>query len=238
MRRLVDGAHATLKVAPDFSEIRDLSVGLLAKVPPHELDQLASLAAGEPDDGEPSELFVRLQKEGVADEVVAKLKVRLESLRVGDPLDKNTDVGAINSKPQLETISKYFDIARDEGLGVFESSCDLPSSGYWCKPSFFTGVQANHTVAREEIVGPVLAIQTFRTPEEAITRANNSPYGLAAGVWTDKGSKIFEIAGQLKAGIVWLNTYNQFDPTSPFGGYKESGFGREGGRHGLAAYLK
>mgnify|MGYP001794883403 FL=1 len=182
-----------------------------------------------------SRLFLQ---EGVADEVVAKLKIRLESLRVGDPLDKNTDVGAINSKPQLETISKYFGIARDEGLGVYESSCDLPSSGYWCRPSFFTGVQASHTVARDEIFGPVLAIQTFRTPEEAITRANNSPYGLAAGVWTDKGSKIFEIAGQLKAGIVWLNTYNRFDPASPFGGYKESGFGREGGMQGLRGYVR
>ena len=182
-----------------------------------------------------SRLFVQ---EGVADEVIAKLKIRLQSLRVGDPLDKNTDVGAINSKPQLETIGKYFEIARDEGVEVFESSCDLPSSGYWCKPSFFTGVQASHTVAREEIFGPVLAIQTFRTPEEAITRANNTPYGLAAGVWTDKGSKIFEIAGQLKAGIVWLNTYNRFDPASPFGGYKESGFGREGGMQGLRGYVK
>ncbi len=182
-----------------------------------------------------SRLFVQ---EGVADEVIAKLKIRLESLRVGDPLDKNTDVGAINSKPQLETIERYFGIARDEGLGVYESPCELPSSGYWCKPAFFTGVQASHTVAREEIFGPVLAVQTFRTPEEAITRANNSPYGLAAGVWTDKGSKIFEIAGQLKAGIVWLNCYNRFDPASPFGGYKESGFGREGGMQGLRGYVR
>ena len=182
-----------------------------------------------------SRLFVQ---EGAADEVIAKLKIRLESLRVGDPLDKNTDVGAINSKPQLETIERYFGIARDEGLGVYESPCELPSSGYWCRPAFFTGVQASHTVAREEIFGPVLAVQTFRTPEEAITRANNSPYGLAAGVWTDKGSKIFEIAGQLKAGIVWLNCYNRFDPASPFGGYKESGFGREGGMQGLRGYVK
>ena len=182
-----------------------------------------------------SRLFVQ---EGVADEVVAKLKIRLESLRVGDPLDKNTDVGAINSRPQLDTINGYLKTARDEGLGVFESSCDLPGSGYWCKPSFFTGVQQSHTVAREEIFGPVLAVQTFRTPEEAITRANNTPYGLAAGVWTDKGSKIFEIAGRLRAGVVWLNTYNRFDPASPFGGYKESGFGREGGLQGLRGYVR
>jgi len=182
-----------------------------------------------------SRLFVQ---EGVADEVIAKLTIRLANLRVGDPLDKNTDIGAINSRPQLDTIEKYIKIGKGEGLTLHEPACELPSSGYWCKPSFFTGVQSSHTVSREEIFGPVLAVQTFRTPKEAITRANNSPFGLAAGVWTDKGSKIFEIAGKLKAGIVWLNCYNRFDPASPFGGYKESGFGREGGTQGLRAYVR
>ncbi|QQS09377.1 MAG: aldehyde dehydrogenase family protein [Phycisphaerales bacterium] len=183
-----------------------------------------------------SRLFVQ---EPILDEVTRKLSLRLASLRVGDPLDKNTDVGAINSKAQLTTIRKYLDLGPKEGATLVEPNrSTLPSKGYWCRPCFFTGVQPSHTVAREEIFGPVLSVLSFRTPEEAITRANNTPYGLAAGIWTDKGSKMFEIARQLKAGVIWCNTYNKFDPTSPFGGYKESGFGREGGVHGLRAYVK
>ncbi len=180
-----------------------------------------------------------LVQESIADEVTKRLTHRLQTLRVGDPLDKNTDVGAINSRPQLDTINNYLGRAREEGLQCHSpSSSELPKNGYWCKPCFFTGVQQSHTLSREEVFGPVLAVQTFRTPDEAISRANNSPYGLAAGVWTDKGSKIFEVAGQLKAGIVWLNTYNRFDPASPFGGYKESGFGLEGGMQGLRGYVR
>ncbi len=183
-----------------------------------------------------SRLFVQ---ESVVDEVVAKLKIRMAALRVGDPLDKNTDVGAINSRPQLDTICRYVDAGRAEGAKLHEvNGHPLPTKGYWHRPCFFTGVQPSHVIAREEIFGPVLAVLTFRTPEEAITRANNTPYGLAAGVWTDKGSKIFDIARRLKAGVVWLNTYNQFDPASPFGGFKESGFGREGGLQGLRAYVE
>ena len=183
-----------------------------------------------------SRLFVQ---ESVVDRVVAKLRDRMATLRVGDPLDKNTDVGAINSKAQLGTIQRYLDAGRTEGATLHEGSpAPLPAKGYWCRPSFFTGVQPSHAIAREEIFGPVLAVMTFRTPEEAIERANNTPYGLAAGVWTDKGSKIFEVASRLEAGVVWLNTYNKFDPASPFGGFKESGFGREGGRHGLRAYVR
>lgn len=183
-----------------------------------------------------SRLFVQ---ESILDRVTEKLTDRLATLRVGDPMDKNTDVGAINSKEQLATIEKYLEIGKNEGA-VQHESCQstLPDNGYWCKPCFYTGVQPSHTISREEIFGPVLAVMSFRTPEEAISRANNSPYGLAAGVWTDKGSKIFDVAKRLDAGIVWLNSYNKFDPTSPFGGYKESGFGREGGRHGLMAYCK
>jgi aldehyde dehydrogenase (NAD+) len=182
-----------------------------------------------------SRLFVQ---EPVLDEVIQKLRIRMGSLRVGDPLDKNTDVGAINSRAQLEKIDAYLQAGRDEGAQLHQvNGSALPSRGYWSRPCFFTGVQPSHVIAREEIFGPVLAVLSFRTPEEAIARANNTPYGLAAGVWTDKGSKIFEIARQLKAGVVWLNTYNKFDPTSPFGGYKESGFGREGGVQGLRAYL-
>ena len=180
-----------------------------------------------------------LVQEGILDTVVRKLEIRMASLRVGDPMDKNTDVGAINSKAQLEKINSYFDIGTGEGARLHQPSrCELPKKGYYCRPAFFTGVQQSHRIAREEIFGPVLAIQTFRTPEEALTKANNSPYGLAAGVWTDKGSKIFEVAARLKAGVVWCNTYNQFDAASPFGGYKESGFGREGGMQGLRAYVK
>ncbi len=182
-----------------------------------------------------SRLFV---EESVLDEVIAKLRIRIGSLRVGDPLDKNTDVGAINSRPQLERIQRYLRLGREEGASLHEvNGHPLPAKGYWCRPCFFTGVQPSHAVAREEIFGPVLTVMSFRTPEEAITRANNTPYGLAAGVWTDKGSRIFEVAKRLQAGVVWLNTYNQFDPASPFGGFKESGFGREGGLQGLRAYV-
>jgi aldehyde dehydrogenase (NAD+) len=182
-----------------------------------------------------SRLFVQ---ESILDTVRKKLARRLASLRVGDPLDKNTDVGAINSAQQLATINRYLKAGREEGATLHEATTStLPSKGYYCRPSFFTDVQPSHTIAREEIFGPVLAVMSFRTPEEAITRANNTPYGLAAGIWTDKGSKIFEIAGKLRAGVVWCNTYNRFDPASPFGGYKESGFGREGGMQGLRAYV-
>ncbi len=183
-----------------------------------------------------SRLFV---EEPVLDEVITKLDRRLATLRVGDPLDKNTDVGAINSKGQLDTIRGYLDQGVAEGATRHEPcDCVLPKRGFWCRPTFLTGVQPDHTVAREEIFGPVLAVMSFRTPEEAIRRANDTRYGLAAGVWTDKGSKIFDIASRLQAGVVWLNTYNRFDATSPFGGVKESGFGREGGLHGLRGYLE
>ncbi|MBL7007803.1 MAG: aldehyde dehydrogenase family protein [Planctomycetes bacterium] len=183
-----------------------------------------------------SRLFVQ---EGVMEEVLEKLDWRLRSLRVGDPLDKNTDVGAINSREQLDRIRGYLKTGIDEG-GVLRECHDdpLPAKGYWCRPSYFTGVQPADTLAREEVFGPVLAVMSFRTPEEAIRRANNSPYGLAAGVWTDKGSKIFDMASRLQAGVVWCNTYNRFDACSPFGGFKESGFGREGGRQGLRPYLE
>ena len=182
-----------------------------------------------------SRLFV---EESVLPEVLAKLDIRMRSLRVGDPLDKNTDVGAINSRQQLATITKYVEEGGREGCTVCQPGAQaLPAKGFWCRPTYMTGVQPSHVVAREEIFGPVLAVMSFRTPEEAIQRANNTPYGLAAGIWTDKGSKVFDVARRLQAGVVWCNTYNQFDATSPFGGFKESGFGREGGRHGLAAYL-
>lgn len=183
-----------------------------------------------------SRLFV---EESIVGEVIGKLTHRLRSLRVGDPLDKNTDVGAINSQPQLETVQRYIQSGIDEGANLHEVHKDrLPSKGYWCKPCFFTDVQPSHTIAREEIFGPVLSVMTFRTPREAISRANNSPYGLAAGIWTDKGSKIFEIAKELDAGVIWCNTYNKFDAASPFGGFKESGFGREGGMQGLRPYVR
>ncbi len=170
--------------------------------------------------------------------VIRKLRDRIQTLRVGNPLDKNTDIGAINSKPQLEKIRELVQSGVDEGAELVQPACELPQKGYWYPPSFLTGVTASHRVAQEEIFGPVLSVMTFRTPEEAVERANNTPYGLSAGVWTDKGSKIFKIVNKLRAGVVWANTYNKFDPTSPFGGYKESGFGREGGLQGLAAYLK
>ncbi len=178
-----------------------------------------------------------LVEESVLGEVVEKLKRRMSTLRVGDPLDKNTDLGAINSRAQLERIEHYLGEGREETGGFWQSPGEVPAKGYWCKPCLFEGVQPSHVVAREEIFGPVLAVMSFRTPEEAVARANETPYGLAAGVWTDKGSKVRWVAKQLRAGVVWMNTYNRFDPTSPFGGYKESGFGREGGAHGLMPYL-
>jgi len=178
-----------------------------------------------------------LVQESVADEVIEKLKDRMETLIVGDPLDKNTDIGAINSAAQLDTIEKYLRIGRDEGATVHQSACRIPDRGYWCRPTLFTGVSQSNRVVQEEIFGPVLAIQTFRTLEEGVTKANNTPYGLSGGVWTDKGAKIFRMTRQIRAGVIWANTFNKFDPTSPFGGYKESGVGREGGLHGLDAYL-
>jgi aldehyde dehydrogenase (NAD+) len=183
-----------------------------------------------------SRLFV---EEPILEEVIHKLAHRMKSLRVGDPMDKNTDVGAINSHQQLQTIKQYIKTGVAEGGQLHESNNQqLPSKGNWCNPCFFTDIQPSHTIAREEIFGPVLSVMTFRTPEEAIARANNTPYGLAAGVWTDKGSKVFEVAKRLDAGIVWCNSYNQFDAASPFGGFKESGFGREGGMQGLKPYVK
>jgi aldehyde dehydrogenase (NAD+) len=182
-----------------------------------------------------SRLFVQ---ESVYDIVMRKLKDRMQALIVGNPLDKNTDIGAINSKKQLDTIQKYIKIGKDEGCDIYQPACALPKKGFWCPPTLFTNVAQSNRIAQEEIFGPVLAIQTFRDVDEVISKANNTPFGLSAGVWTDKGSKIFNLTSQLKAGVVWANTYNKFDPTSPFGGYKESGFGREGGLHGLDAYLK
>ena len=181
-----------------------------------------------------SRLFIQ---ESVYDVVLRKLKDRMQSLLVGNPLDKNTDIGAVNSKQQLATIQKYIDIGVKEGADIFQLNCELPKNGYWCPPTLFTNVSQSHSIAKEEIFGPVLAVQTFRTTQEVINKANNTPYGLSAGVWTDKGSKAFNLASKLKAGVIWANTYNKFDPTSPFGGYKESGHGREGGLHGLSPYL-
>jgi len=179
-----------------------------------------------------------LVQESVADEVIAKLKDRMETLIVGDPMDKNTDIGAINSAAQLETIESYLRVGQDEGAEMHQSSCAVPAQGYWCRPTIFTGVSQSNRIVQEEIFGPVLAIQTFRTLEEGLTKANNTPYGLSGGVWTDKGAKIFKMTQQIRAGVIWANTFNKFDPTSPFGGYKESGVGREGGLHGLGAYLR
>ena len=179
-----------------------------------------------------------LVEESILGPVVRKLRDRLQTLRLGDPLDKNTDIGAINSKTQLDKIRRLVQCGTDEGAEIHQAFCRLPERGFWFPPTFFTGVAQSHRIAQEEIFGPVLSILTFRTPEEAIERANNTPYGLSAGVWTDKGAKIFDVARRLRAGVVWANTYNKFDPSSPFGGYKESGFGREGGRHGLAAYVE
>lgn len=182
-----------------------------------------------------SRLFVQ---ESIYKEVLQKLKDRIATLIVGNPLDKNTDIGAINSKQQLQTIQKYIAIGKKEGAEMFESTCNLPGKGYFCRPTLFTNVAQSSRIAQEEIFGPVLAIQTFRTDDEVIEKANNTPFGLSAGVWTNKGSRIFNITTRLRAGVIWANTYNKFDPVSPFGGYKESGFGREGGLHGLSAYLK
>lgn len=179
-----------------------------------------------------------LVQEGIADRLVQKLKDRMETLIVGDPLDKNTDVGAINSKQQYEKISEYLEIGVNEGATMYQSSCTLPENGYFCRPTIFTDVAQSSRIAQEEIFGPVLTIQTFRTAEEAMAKANNTPYGLAGGIWTDKGSKIFNAGTKMRSGVVWSNTYNKFDPTSPFGGYKESGQGREGGLHGLLPYLE
>ena len=179
-----------------------------------------------------------LVQESVADKVIIKLKRRMETLVVGDPLDKNTDVGAINSKEQLDIIKKYVSIGLEEGATMHQISCNIPKNGYFFAPTIFTDVAQSSTIVKEEIFGPVLTVQTFRTVDEAIQKANNSEYGLAAGVWTDKGSRIFNLTTKLNAGVIWANTYNKFDPASPFGGYKESGFGREGGLHGLNAYVK
>jgi aldehyde dehydrogenase (NAD+) len=177
-------------------------------------------------------------QESVAEQVIRKLKDRMETLIVGDPLDKNTDIGAINSKAQLEKIESYLEIGQQEGGEMYQSSCPVPGKGFWCRPTIFTGVSQSNRVVQEEIFGPVLAIQTFRTFDEAMSKANNTPYGLSGGVWTDKGAKIFKMTQGIRAGVVWANTFNKFDPTSPFGGYKESGVGREGGLHGLDAYLE
>jgi aldehyde dehydrogenase (NAD+) len=178
-----------------------------------------------------------LVQESIHDEVLESLKRRLSTLRLGDPLDKNTDVGAINSLEQLTRIRELSEVGEAEGAARWTVACDLPEKGYWFPPTVFTGVSQAHRIAREEIFGPVLSVLTFRTPAEAVEKANNTPYGLSAGVWSDKGSRILWMAGQLRAGVVWANTFNRFDPASPFGGYKESGYGREGGRQGLGAYL-
>jgi aldehyde dehydrogenase (NAD+) len=179
-----------------------------------------------------------LVQESIYEPVIEKLKHRLRTLRVGDPLDKNTDVGAINSKQQLEKIQELVASGEEEGAEIYQPPCRLPEKGYWFVPTVFTNVAQSYRIAQEEIFGPVLSVLTFRTPDEAVEKANNTAYGLSAGVWTEKGSRILSIAQQLRAGVIWANTYNRFDPTSPFGGYKESGFGREGGLHGLEPYLE
>jgi aldehyde dehydrogenase (NAD+) len=181
-----------------------------------------------------SRLFVQ---ESIKNLVIKKLKHRLNSLRVGDPLDKNTDVGAINSKMQLDKITELVESGVNEGCNIYQPECNLPDKGYFFKPTFFTNVAQSNRIAHEEIFGPVLSVMTFRTPKEAIEKANNTQYGLSAGIWTDKGSKIFKMVSAIKAGVIWSNTYNKFNPASPFGGYKESGFGREGGLQGLKEYL-
>ena len=182
-----------------------------------------------------SRLYVQ---ESVSKEIISKLKSRMENLILGDPLDKNTDIGAINSKTQLEKIQMYLDIGVDEGSTIYQSTCTIPKKGYWCAPTLFTNMSQSHRLTQEEIFGPVLVIQTFRTIDEVIAKANNTPYGLSGGLWTDKGSKIFKISKDIRAGVIWANTFNKFDPTSPFGGYKESGMGREGGLEGLLPYVK
>ncbi len=178
-----------------------------------------------------------LVQESIAEPLIAKLKRRMATLRVGDPLDKNTDVGAINSRQQLARIEELVASGEAEGAELYQPPCDLPARGFWFRPTVFTGVAQSYRIAQEEIFGPVLSVLTFRTPAEAVEKANNTPYGLSAGVWTDKGSRILDLANRLRAGVIWANTFNRFDPTSPFGGYKESGFGREGGLHGLTAYV-
>jgi aldehyde dehydrogenase (NAD+) len=178
-----------------------------------------------------------LVQENIQDEVVEKLTRRLSTLRLGDPLDKNTDIGAVNSKEQLARITAITATGEAEGANRWTLDCELPSKGFWFRPTIFTNVTTSNTVARDEIFGPVLSVLSFRTPDEAIVKANNTPYGLSAGIWTQNASRMLRVADSLRAGVVWANTFNQFDPTSPFGGYKESGYGREGGRHGLAAYL-
>jgi len=182
-----------------------------------------------------SRLFIQ---EGIVSEVMDKLKSRMESLVVGNPLDKNTDIGAINSKIQLEKITRLVDEGIEEGGNIYQSECSLPKKGFWYKPTLFSDVSQSHKIVQEEIFGPVLAIQTFRTVNEVVEKANNTPYGLSGGVWTDKGAKLFSVTKNIRAGVLWANTFNKFDPTSPFGGYKESGIGREGGIHGLNAYLE
>jgi len=177
-------------------------------------------------------------QESVHDELVSRLTRRIETLRLGDPLDKNTDIGAINSKAQLNTITELANSGDAEGASRWSANCELPSKGFWFPPTVFTGVSASHRIAQEEIFGPVLSVLTFRTPDEAVEKANNTPYGLSAGVWTEKASRMLAIVDKLQAGVVWANTFNKFDPTSPFGGYQESGYGREGGVPGLLAYLK
>jgi len=179
-----------------------------------------------------------LLQENIAEEVLEKLKSRMSKIRVGDPMDKNTDLGAINSKEQLLKITELSSVGDSEGGQRWSAPCELPSKGFWFAPTIFTGVTQSHRIAREEIFGPVLSVLTFRTPQEAIDKANNTPFGLSAGIWSEKGSKVLWASQQLRAGVIWANTFNKFDPTSPFGGYKESGWGREGGRHGLSAYLK
>jgi len=179
-----------------------------------------------------------LVQESVSEQVIAKLKRRMGTLRVGDPLDKNTDIGAINSREQLDRITELVESGREEGAEIFQPECRLPERGFWFAPTVFTNVAQSYRIAQEEIFGPVLSVLTFRTPEEAVEKANNTAYGLSAGVWTEKGSRFLWMAERLRAGVVWGNTFNRFDPASPFGGYKESGFGREGGRHGLDAYLR
>ncbi|WP_088281675.1 MULTISPECIES: aldehyde dehydrogenase family protein [unclassified Kineosporia] len=179
-----------------------------------------------------------LVQETIAEEVVGRLQQRMSQLRVGDPLDKNTDVGAVNSAEQLQRITDLAAVGDAEGAQRWTAPCPLPENGFWFSPTLFTNVSPAHTIARDEIFGPVLSVMTFRTPSEAVTKANTTPYGLSAGIWTEKGSRILWMADRLRAGVVWANTFNRFDPTSPFGGYKESGYGREGGRHGLAAYVK
>jgi aldehyde dehydrogenase (NAD+) len=177
-------------------------------------------------------------QEGIADELIAKLKIRMSKIRVGDPLDKNTDLGAINSREQLSKIQELATAGDAEGAERWSPACTLSAKGFWFAPTIFTGVTQAHRIAREEIFGPVLSVLTFRTPQEAMEKANNTPFGLSAGVWSEKGSRILWATQQLRAGVIWANTFNKFDPASPFGGYKESGWGREGGKHGLAAYLK